>query len=208
MEQGLAGSTQNSNEANQVCYITPENPDADMTLEDTTEADLQAEQYAQPETLLGPLQFHWERACFSKKDCVLGRFDYIWIWIQWWSTAYKWRTDYGYFRLDLSGHITVLHRNGRIQSRGVRRNFLWNSHARGRTYDVCRKNVTVKAGKSVEISIVDADGNSVMLDNFNGYGGDNNQAENLVYINDQLFQLEKEMKSSILKLTETHKRQC
>lgn len=27
--------------------------------------------------------------------------------------------------------------------------------------------------------------------NFNGYGGDNNQAENLVYINDQLFQLEK-----------------
>ena len=53
MEQGLAGSTQNSNEANQVCYITPENPDADMTLEDTTEADLQAEQYAQPETLLG-----------------------------------------------------------------------------------------------------------------------------------------------------------
>ena len=53
------------------------------------------------------------------------------------------------------------------------------------------KNVTVKAGKSVEISIVDADGNSVMLDNFNGYGGDNNQAENLVYINDQLFQLEK-----------------
>ena len=52
------------------------------------------------------------------------------------------------------------------------------------------KNVTVKAGKSVEISIVDADGNSVMLDNFNGYGGDNNQAENLVYINDQLFQLE------------------
>lgn len=57
----------------------------------------------------------------------------------------------------------------------------------------------------MEISIVDADGNSVMLDNFNGYGGDNNQAENLVYINDQLFQLEKEMKSSILKLTETHK---
>lgn len=58
----------------------------------------------------------------------------------------------------------------------------------------------------MEISIVDADGNSVMLDNFNGYGGDNNQAENLVYINDQLFQLEKEMKSSILKLTETHKK--
>lgn len=68
------------------------------------------------------------------------------------------------------------------------------------------KNVTVKAGKSVEISIVDVDGNSVMLDNFNGYGGNNNQAENLVYINDQLFQLEKEMKSFILKLTETHKK--
>ena len=67
MEQGLAGSTQNSNEANQVCYITPENPDADMTLEDTTEADLQAEQYAQPET-----QFHWERACFSKKRLRAG----------------------------------------------------------------------------------------------------------------------------------------
>ena len=39
MEQGLAGSTQNSNEANQVCYITPEIPDADMTLVDSTEAD-------------------------------------------------------------------------------------------------------------------------------------------------------------------------
>ena len=53
MEQGLAGSTQNSNEANQVCYITPENPDADMTLEDTTEAVLEAQQTTQPETLLG-----------------------------------------------------------------------------------------------------------------------------------------------------------
>ena len=52
---GLAGSTQNSNEANQVCYITPENPDADMTLEDTTEAVLEAQQTTQPETLLGQL---------------------------------------------------------------------------------------------------------------------------------------------------------
>lgn len=82
MEQGLAGSTQNSNEANQVCYITPENPDADMTLEDTTEAVLEAQQTTQPETLLGQHTVSLGTCVFQQKDCVLGRFDYIWIWIQ------------------------------------------------------------------------------------------------------------------------------
>ena len=74
MEQGLAGSTQNSNEANQVCYITPENPDADMTLEDTTET---------AGNTAGTAYCFTGNVCVSaKKDCVLGRFDYIWIWIQ------------------------------------------------------------------------------------------------------------------------------
>lgn len=72
MEQGLAGSTQNSNEANQVCYITPENPDADMTLEDTTEADLQAEQYAQPETLLGQHTVSLGTCVFQQKRLRAG----------------------------------------------------------------------------------------------------------------------------------------
>lgn len=67
MEQGLAGSTQNSNEANQVCYITPENPDADMTLEDTTEAVLEAQQTTQPETLLGQHTVSLGTCVFQKK---------------------------------------------------------------------------------------------------------------------------------------------
>ena len=82
MEQGLAGSTQNSNEANQVCYITPENPDADMTLEDTTEAVLEAQQTTAGNTAGTAYCFTGNVCVSAKKDCVLGRFDYIWIWIQ------------------------------------------------------------------------------------------------------------------------------
>lgn len=83
MEQGLTGSTQNSNEANEVCYITPENPDADMTLEDTTEAVLEAQQTTQPETLLGQHTVSLGTCVFQKKkDCVLGGFNHFWTGIQ------------------------------------------------------------------------------------------------------------------------------
>ena len=192
MEQGLAGSTQNSNEANQVCYITPENPDADMTLEDTTEADLQAEQYAQPETLLGQHTVSLGTCVFQQKKIAC------------WGDSITF--GYGYSDeaqltnggqiMDISGWTypdTLQYYTGMdVYNLGVSGETSYEIATRegGLTMFVA-KNVTVKAGKSVEISIVDADGNSVMLDNFNGYGGDNNQAENLVYINDQLFQLEK-----------------
>lgn len=207
MEQGLAGSTQNSNEANQVCYITPENPDADMTLEDTTEAVLEAQQTTQPETLLGQHTVSLGTCVFQQKKIAC------------WGDSITF--GYGYSDeaqltnggqiMDISGWTypdTLQYYTGMdVYNLGVSGETSYEIATRegGLTMFVA-KNVTVKAGKSVEISIVDVDGNSVMLDNFNGYGGDNNQTENLVYINDQLFQLEKEMKSSILKLTETHKK--
>lgn len=73
MEQGLAGSTQNSNEANQVCYITPENPDADMTLEDTTEADLQAGTVRTAGNTAGTAHsFTGNVRVSAKKDCSAG----------------------------------------------------------------------------------------------------------------------------------------
>lgn len=53
-----------------------------MTLEDTTEAVLEAQQTTQPETLLGQHTVSLGTCVFQQKDCVLGRFDYIWIWIQ------------------------------------------------------------------------------------------------------------------------------
>ena len=192
MEQGLAGSTQNSNEANQVCYITPENPDADMTLEDTTEADLQAEQYAQPETLLGQHTVSLGTCVFQQKKIAC------------WGDSITF--GYGYSDeaqltnggqiMDISGWTypdTLQYYTGMdVYNLGVSGETSYEIATRegGLTMFVAR-NVTVIAGQSVEISIVDADGKSVMLDNFNGYGGDNNQTENLVYINDQLFQLEK-----------------
>ena len=192
MEQGLAGSTQNSNEANQVCYITPENPDADMTLEDTTEAVLEAQQTTQPETLLGQHTVSLGTCVFQQKKIAC------------WGDSITF--GYGYSDeaqltnggqiMDISGWTypdTLQYYTGMdVYNLGVSGETSYEIATRegGLTMFVA-KNVTVKAGKSVEISIVDVDGNSVMLDNFNGYGGDNNQTENLVYINDQLFQLEK-----------------
>ena len=52
------------------------------------------------------------------------------------------------------------------------------------------KQVTVKPGKRTQISIVDESGNPVILENFNGYETDNQQPENVVYINDIPFKLE------------------
>ena len=173
-------------------YPTPENPDADMTLEDTTEADLQAEQYAQPETLLGQHTVSLGTCVFQQKKIAC------------WGDSITF--GYGYSDeaqltnggqiMDISGWTypdTLQYYTGMdVYNLGVSGETSYEIATRegGLTMFVA-KNVTVKAGKSVEISIVDVDGNSVMLDNFNGYGGDNNQTENLVYINDQLFQLEK-----------------
>lgn len=52
------------------------------------------------------------------------------------------------------------------------------------------KQVTVKPGKRIQISIVDESGNPVILENFNGYQSDNQEPENVVYINDIPFKLE------------------
>lgn len=52
------------------------------------------------------------------------------------------------------------------------------------------KQVTVKPGKRIQISIVDESGNPVILENFNGYQSDNQEPENVVYINDTPFKLE------------------
>ena len=52
------------------------------------------------------------------------------------------------------------------------------------------KQVIVKPGKRTQISIVDESGNPVILENFNGYETDNQQPENVVYINDIPFKLE------------------
>lgn len=52
------------------------------------------------------------------------------------------------------------------------------------------KQVTVKPGKRIQISIVDESGNPVILENFNGYQSDNQEPENVVYINDKPFKLE------------------
>lgn len=52
------------------------------------------------------------------------------------------------------------------------------------------KQVTVKPGKRIQISIVDESGNPVILENFNGYQSDNQEPENVVYINDIPFELE------------------
>lgn len=54
------------------------------------------------------------------------------------------------------------------------------------------KSVTIKGDKSVPVSIVDENGDSVELDNFNGYCSDNGEVENLVYIGDELFQILKQ----------------
>ena len=192
MEQGLTGSTQNSNEANEVCYITPENPDVNTASEDTTEAVLETQQTTQTETLLGQHTVSLGTCVFQKKKIAC------------WGDSITFGQGYsdeaqltnGGQIMDISGWTypdTLQYYTGMdVYNLGVSGETSYEIAARegGLTMFVA-KNVTVKAGKSVEISIVDADGNSVMLDNFNGYGGDNNQAENLVYINDQLFQLEK-----------------
>ena len=52
------------------------------------------------------------------------------------------------------------------------------------------KQVTVKPGKRIQISIVDESGNPVILENFNGYQSDNQEPENVVYINEIPFKLE------------------
>ena len=67
MEQGLTGSTQNSNEANEVGYITPENPDVNTASEDTTEAVLETQQTTQTETLLGQHTVSLGTCVFQKK---------------------------------------------------------------------------------------------------------------------------------------------
>lgn len=51
------------------------------------------------------------------------------------------------------------------------------------------KAVTVRAGKSSKINIVDAYGNKVELQNFNGYASYNDEPENLVYIDNAPYQL-------------------
>ena len=51
------------------------------------------------------------------------------------------------------------------------------------------KSVTVKPGKKVRVSIVNADGDGVSLENFNGYETNNAQVDNLVYVDDVLYQL-------------------
>ncbi len=51
------------------------------------------------------------------------------------------------------------------------------------------KSVTVKPGKKTRVSIVNSDGDSVLLENFNGYETDNSEVDNLVYIDDVLYQL-------------------
>lgn len=51
------------------------------------------------------------------------------------------------------------------------------------------KSVTVKPGKKVKVSIVNADGDGILLENFNGYETDNEETDNLVYIDDVLYQL-------------------
>lgn len=53
------------------------------------------------------------------------------------------------------------------------------------------QNVTIKPNKSVEITITDEQGNSVFLENFSGYGTGSSEVQNLVYINDNIFQIEK-----------------
>lgn len=192
MEQGLTGSTQNSNEANEVCYITPENPDVNTASEDTTEAVLETQQTTQTETLLGQHTVSLGACVFQKKKIAC------------WGDSITFGQGYsdeaqltnGGQIMDISGWTypdTLQYYTGMdVYNLGVSGETSYEIAAReGGLMMFVAKNVTVKAGKSVEISIVDADGNSVMLDNFNGYGGDNNQAENLVYINDQLFQLEK-----------------
>lgn len=54
------------------------------------------------------------------------------------------------------------------------------------------KQVTLKGSKSAPVVIVDENGDNVELDNFNGYGSDNGEVENLVYIGDDLFQILKQ----------------
>ena len=51
------------------------------------------------------------------------------------------------------------------------------------------KAVTVRAGRRSKINIVDADGNKVELQNFNGYASYNDEPENLVYIDNAPYQL-------------------
>lgn len=52
------------------------------------------------------------------------------------------------------------------------------------------KQVTVKPGKKVQVSIIDEFGGKVTLENFSGYESYNEAPENVVYINDIAFQLE------------------
>lgn len=82
MEQGLTGSTQNSNEANEVCYITPENPDVNTASEDTTEAVLETQQTTQTETLLGQHTVSLGTCVFQKKRLRAGGFNHFWTGIQ------------------------------------------------------------------------------------------------------------------------------
>ena len=51
------------------------------------------------------------------------------------------------------------------------------------------KTVTVRAGRRSKINIVDAYGNKVELQNFNGYASYNDEPENLVYIDNAPYQL-------------------
>lgn len=53
------------------------------------------------------------------------------------------------------------------------------------------QNITVKPNKSYEITIVDKQGNSIFLEDFSGYGTGSTEVQNLVYIDNQLFQIEK-----------------
>ena len=83
MEQGLTGSTQNSNEANEVCYITPENPDVNTASEDTTEAVLETQQTTQTETLLGQHTVSLGTCVFQKKKIACwGDSNHFWTGIQ------------------------------------------------------------------------------------------------------------------------------
>lgn len=51
------------------------------------------------------------------------------------------------------------------------------------------KQITIKSGKKTKIDIVDEYGNAVMLQNFNGYQTNNDESENIVYVNDYAYKL-------------------
>ena len=59
------------------------------------------------------------------------------------------------------------------------------------------KQVTVRSGAKTKINIADEYGNPVILENFNGYETDNEEPDNVVYINDTAFQLEESDDGSI-----------